>query len=66
MTSDANSTYYGADLGLSRHRELLPQALPNAADTVLFDRLMAEARAQGLNWMEGLEYVIERRRSVFH
>ncbi|MGI4827876.1 MAG: hypothetical protein ACRYFU_06775 [Janthinobacterium lividum] len=66
MNSHANVTSYQTDFGLSRHRELLPQALPNAADTVLFDRFMAEARAQGLTWIQGLEYVIERRRSMFN
>ena len=66
MNSPANHIENRSDASLSRHRELLPRALPNAADTRLFDRLMAEARAQGLTWIEGLEYVIECRRSLLN
>lgn len=66
MNPEFNHTASQIDPSLSRHRELLPRALPNAADTRQFDRWMAEARANGLNWIEGLEYVIERRRSVLH
>ena len=66
MNPDANTTVYLTDYSLHRHRELLPQALPNAADTKLFDRLMAEARAKGLSWLEGLEYVIQKRRTLLN
>ena len=66
MSPDANNTVYLTDHSLSRHRELLPQALPNASDTKLFDRLMAEAKSNGLTWMEGLEYVIQRRRALLN
>ena len=67
MTPDAIiQPAYQTDYSLLRHRELLPRALPNAADTVLFDRLMAEAKSQGLTWLEGLEYVIERRQSLLN
>ena len=61
MNTDANNPTYHTDYSLSRHRELLPRALPDAADTRLFNQLMAEAKAKGLNWMQGLEYVIEHR-----
>ena len=66
MNFQATNAVYQTDSNLSRHRELLPRALPNAADTRLFDRLMAEARGKGLTWIEGLEYVIERRGSMLH
>ena len=36
-------------------------ALPQHSDPVLFEQLMAEARAKGLNWVEGLAYVAGRR-----
>jgi hypothetical protein len=36
-------------------------ALGEPSDRVLFDALMAEANERGLNWVQGLEYVIEQR-----
>ena len=36
-------------------------ALPRHADLTLFEQLMQEARAKGLNWVEGLAYVAHRR-----
>ncbi|MGI4828967.1 MAG: hypothetical protein ACRYFU_12365 [Janthinobacterium lividum] len=43
--------------------QLFEQALPDPSDRTLFDRLMIEARGQGLSWAEGLEYTIQRRRT---
>lgn len=42
--------------------QLFEQALPDPADRTLFDRLMNEARGQGLSWAESLEYTIRQRR----
>ena len=39
----------------------LEQAIPKAPDGGLFTRLINEARAKGLNWVEALEYVASRR-----
>ena len=36
-------------------------ALGEPSDRVLFDALMAEASAQGMNWVQGLEYVVKQR-----
>ena len=44
--------------------QLFQLALGKASDRVLFDSLMGEASDKGLNWIEGLEYVIEQRRSA--
>lgn len=41
--------------------QLFQQALPGPADRILFDCLMNEASSLGLNWVEGLEYVVEQR-----
>ncbi len=40
---------------------LFHQALPDPSDTKTFNRLMSEARATGLNWWDGLEYVARHR-----
>ena len=39
-------------------------ALGEPSDRVLFDALMAEASEQGMNWVQGLEYVVEHRREM--
>ena len=44
--------------------QLFQLALGQASDRVLFDSLMLEASDQGMNWVQGLEYVIEQRRSA--
>lgn len=41
--------------------KLFRQALPDPTDRSLFNRLMAEAHAKGLSWLESLEYTVERR-----
>ena len=40
---------------------LLQHASSDASDRVLFTSLMNEASARGLSWIQGLEYVVERR-----
>lgn len=45
-----------------RISQLFRLALGKPSDRVLFDSLMTEANAQGMNWVQGLEYVVERRR----
>ena len=45
-----------------RVMRLFGQALPTEADRTTFERLMNEANALGLNWIEGLEYAAARRR----
>lgn len=45
------------------HR-LLEAACPTKEDTPFFNHCMALARAQGMSWMEGLEYVIQCRRGT--
>ena len=45
-----------------RVSQLFRLALGKPSDRLLFDSLMSEASAQGLNWVQGLEYVIEQRR----
>ena len=42
---------------------LFGQALPNESDRASFERLMNEANAKGLNWIQGLEYAAAQRRS---
>ncbi len=44
-----------------RVMRLFGQALPTESDRTTFDRLMNEASARGLNWIEGLEYAAARR-----
>ena len=39
-------------------------ALGEPSDRVLFDALMAEASERGMNWVQGLEYVVEHRREM--
>ncbi len=47
---------------ITRHvLRLYHQALPDPSDRTLFNRLMCEARAAGLNWTDGLEYVARQR-----
>lgn len=41
---------------------LFNEALARTGDGSLFRFLMNEASAKGLNWVEGLEYVVSRRR----
>jgi hypothetical protein len=36
-------------------------ALGEPSDRVLFDALMAQANERGLNWVQGLEYVVAQR-----
>ena len=43
--------------------QLFQLALGKPSDRVLFDSLMSEANANGLNWIQGLEYVIRHRPS---
>jgi hypothetical protein len=53
-------------VALSRYVILLfHEALPDPSDRGLFDRLMHEARQRGLTWLQGLEYVAERRSASF-
>ncbi len=66
MSTHGLQTDYNADLALTRHRELLHRALPDPADAALFNRLMREARGLGLTWMDGLEYVIDCRRTMLN
>ena len=60
--------YRTPDTEIEAHREQLWQlcreALPSPAEHTLFIRLMNEAGAKGLNWVEGLEFVVERRRAA--
>jgi hypothetical protein len=44
-----------------RVSQLFQLALGQPSDRVLFDSLMSEASDKGLNWVQGLEYVIEQR-----
>ncbi len=39
-------------------------ALGEPSDRVMFDALMAEASERGMNWVQGLEYVVEHRREM--
>ena len=43
---------------------LLAQACPSSGHKDFFDRNMAAASALGLNWVEGLQSVIEKRRGL--
>lgn len=45
-----------------RVSQLFRLALGKSSDRLLFDSLMGEASEKGLNWVQGLEYVIEKRR----
>ena len=49
----------------TRILHLYRQALPDPDDPSLFNRLMHEARAKGLTWVEGLEYAAGRQRTSF-
>lgn len=67
MTAAEHDRARQAALAFSdRHWDLLRKAVPDTADTALFDRLMAEAKALGLAWMDGLEYVIRERRTMLN
>ena len=46
--------------------QLFRLALGRPSDRVLFDSLMGEASARGLNWVQGLEYVMEHREALLH
>ncbi len=41
--------------------ELFQQALPGPADRLAFECLMNEASSLGLNWVDGLQYVVDKR-----
>lgn len=43
--------------------QLFRLAMGKPSDRVLFDSLMVEASEQGMNWVQGLEYVIQRRKA---
>ena len=49
------------DLSMEFNRvcQLFQLAQGEPSDRLLFDALMGEASDQGLNWIEGLEYVVE-------
>ena len=49
----------------TRVLQLFRQALPDPGDRRLFNRLMHEARAKGMTWIEGLEYAAGRRSASF-
>ena len=52
---------------ISQHvRDLLAAACPTPEDTPFFNHCMTLAKAQGLSWTEGLEYVIQCRRGAPH
>ena len=42
---------------------LFQETTSKITDPELFKRLMNEASAKGLNWIQGLEYVLERRQT---
>ncbi len=44
--------------------ELMKQACPTAADVPFFNHCMHLARSMGMNWEEGLNYVIEQRKAL--
>lgn len=46
--------------------QLFQLALGKPSDRMLFESLMGEANEQGMNWIQGLEYVIERRETNVH
>lgn len=41
--------------------DLFQQALPGPADRLVFECLMNEASSLGLNWVDGLQYVVDKR-----
>lgn len=41
--------------------ELFQQALPGPSDRLVFECLMNEASSLGLNWVDGLQYVVDAR-----
>ena len=43
---------------------LFERAVPRSSDRAVFARLMNEASAKGLSWVEGLKYVTERRKAL--
>ena len=49
-----------------RAKQLLDRALPDPKDTSRFNSLMREAAAHHMTWVEGLQYVIERREKWSH
>jgi len=44
-----------------RAHMLLAAACPTKDDTAAFNRHMTAAKAQGMSWVEGLQYVIDQR-----
>ena len=45
----------------NRILQLFQRALPDPSDRSLYERFMTEAHAQGLTWLQSLEYVAARR-----
>jgi hypothetical protein len=46
--------------------ELLRAACHSKEDTQFFNRSMAQAKAMGMSWVEGLEYVVQCRREALN
>ena len=47
-----------------RSQELLQKACPEKQDAPFFNRHMLQANALGFTWLEGLQFVIQRRREL--
>jgi hypothetical protein len=47
-----------------RVKDLFDSALHGPADRAAFCTMMNEASAQGLNWVQALEYVVRQRRRM--
>ena len=47
-----------------RGQELLQKACPEKQGAPFFNRHMLQANALGLTWLEGLQFVIQRRREL--
>ena len=41
--------------------QLFQEALPEPSDRFVFECLMNEASSLGLNWVDGLQYVVDKR-----
>ncbi len=59
-----NPAYMTPDAFCDHHRTLLRKAMPDIVDLPIVNRMMAEAKAKGMTWIEGLEYVAERRQQI--
>lgn len=46
--------------------DLFQQALPGPSDRLVFECLMNEASSLGLNWVDGLQYVVDKRNHLQH